>query len=826
VLVGAGEVLGNWEPEGRGIVLKTTPEEYPLWRTEPLECQVGPGSQPLEYKYVRLTAESGAQWEADGTNRSLPKRMEQEARGQTMVVDDGAFALVRPTTFAFPQDAEPAAACYFEGTPGGPRLLILGDAVALGHGAWCFSGWAAQLCASLNKQCGYSCKSLAKEGLDVHRVLLDFDGILTGTAAGPQPSVVLLAFSSGLSWLAGGKDWDREPGSKAWLQAIEGLVAKIWQLGAMPVVAGLSPHDGLEAEEAAFLRLTNDTLRQMGVPVLDWLPTISSSQEPGRWDDGLSHGASLPNQEGHRRMFSALSLPGPFEPSAVQAQLAKRTKELTESLLCFEDGAGFEVRYDCSRQELTAINRTSNPYGLNAGWHGVQEAFAAKRRASPWALERGVYLSLPSQEGDPTSSLGLDASGRLCIAAEVAVPAGARVVLQSSKKLLSSPVLQKVYYDSKIGVFLCRNTGALVVVNEADTDYNVHPMWNDVRVAMRAVPEGIYEDDSGKPFRTAVVSIHGLQSRIKVPSSSAIRLRRVGDLSSIERVALLPLGDRCSIRMLLHKIEFDGPCYPFDLTRTTTLSDVADIVSCGFQEMWYEELLWYDIELGRVFHKKWGGLSFAHEIEDDEHPVTNMQPIAARMAKRYTGRSARFDYACEHSDRVLFVRTGDSSRGEVENLMSRLHVRYPRMKAGLLLISDQETSEFSNMVGVTHVRESFDPDRMYEDMSYWMNSAYRFKGILENQGITEKNLYWCPNNLKEAEKERAQATEKSEKKVPTPPLQAQAAPTPDADGVPGLGRREDKFSHSNLFDLHKTFPPRAAPATEACSKGSPGCTAV
>lgn len=32
--------------------------------------------------------------------------------------------------------------------------------------------------------------------------------------------------------------------------------------------------------------------------------------------------------------------------------------------------------------------------------------------------------------------------------------------------------------------------------------------------------------------------------------------------------------------------------------------------------------------------------------------------------------------------------------------------------------------------------------------------AHRFRGILERVGISARNLYWCPNDLKEAEKDR------------------------------------------------------------------------
>ena len=31
--------------------------------------------------------------------------------------------------------------------------------------------------------------------------------------------------------------------------------------------------------------------------------------------------------------------------------------------------------------------------------------------------------------------------------------------------------------------------------------------------------------------------------------------------------------------------------------------------------------------------------------------------------------------------------------------------------------------------------------------------AHRFRGILESVGVTARSLYWCPNDLKEAEKE-------------------------------------------------------------------------
>jgi len=297
-----------------------------------------------------------------------------------------------------------------------------------------------------------------------------------------------------------------------------------------------------------------------------------------------------------------------------------------------------------------------------------------------------------------------------------------------------------------------------------------------------------------------VVTVHGVQSRVKVPPQSCIALTYQGDLSAFKRTAVLPLGDRCSVRMLLHKIELDGPCYPFDLTRTTSLADVTDMVASGFEEMWKQDLLWYDHDAGRIFHRKWGGLSFAHEVEDGDDPVNNFYPVAQRMAKRYTGRAARFDYACKHADEVLFVRTGCASRGEVENCLNRLRARYPDLtsRMRMLMISDQPTEEFNGIQGFSHVRENFDPDRMYEEMQYWMHCSHQFRGILERHGVTPKNLYWCPNNLKEAEAEIAGARKaKGEKTADSPADSPKNVPAEE----PQMPQRVANFSHSNLYKL-------------------------
>jgi len=531
--------------------------------------------------------------------------------------------------------------------------------------------------------------------------------------------------------------------------------------------------------------------------VLDWLDALSAPGGSGAWAEGLSHDPAHPSTAGHRRMLESIDVAA-FEPKPVHARVAKATQELRsgEPHLCFKDGNGFEVAYVAAKKQLLVTNRTRNEYQLNGAWDALRSSFQAARREAPWILKRGLYVSPPDQDlpGGATVAVGLNDSGGP--ESEARIPAGCTVVLQHITTIHSAPSLaaRVLFYDGTLSLF--RTEAGMMITNEATCEYNVHPMWSDVRLVTRSLPQGIYEDDSGCPFRTAVISAHGLQSRVKVPGKGAVHLRWKAPLSSLKRVAVLPLGDRCSIRMLLHKIEYDGPCYPFDLTRTTSLADVADMIATGFTDMWNGDLLHYDHEAGRVFHQKWQGLSYAHEVEDGDDPVCDFGRVVARMAKRYSGRAARFDYAATHADSVLFLRTGITSRVEVTDMLSRVCARYPGIHASLLLISDQPSDEFKDLLGVTHVRENFDPDRMYEELDYWMHCAHRFRCILDSHGINARSLYWCPNNLQEAEKElqeakaaeaAKEAQEKRKQIDDKPPLLHSSVVT--------------KFSHSNLYAI-------------------------
>ncbi len=62
----------------------------------------------------------------------------------------------------------------------------------------------------------------------------------------------------------------------------------------------------------------------------------------------------------------------------------------------------------------------------------------------------------------------------------------------------------------------------------------------------------------------------------------------------------------------------------------------------------------------------------------------------------------------------------------------------------LLIISPQASDEFSHLANVLHYNHEFNPDRMYEDLGYWLHCAGVMRHILNSLGISSKNLFWCP----------------------------------------------------------------------------------
>jgi hypothetical protein len=197
------------------------------------------------------------------------------------------------------------------------------------------------------------------------------------------------------------------------------------------------------------------------------------------------------------------------------------------------------------------------------------------------------------------------------------------------------------------------------------------------------------------------------------------------------------------MRMLLYKLHYDGPAYPFDLIRTTLLSDISDIIDQNFTDMINPKFLYYNPEDKRIYHSKWTGLSFGHEIEDTDDFVNNPSPVFERIRGRYTRRCQRFLYTVQHSDDVLFVRTGNTERRIVLDLIEKLCNKRQGKTFRLLLISQQPADEF-DIPGVKHINFYFDPDRMHTDIEYWLRSSEVMHRIMESIGVTSNNLFWCP----------------------------------------------------------------------------------
>ncbi|MGB8699014.1 MAG: DUF1796 family putative cysteine peptidase, partial [Thermosynechococcaceae cyanobacterium] len=277
----------------------------------------------------------------------------------------------------------------------------------------------------------------------------------------------------------------------------------------------------------------------------------------------------------------------------------------------------------------------------------------------------------------------------------------------------------------------------------------IQPMWKEVSAALKAMPPGVYTDPSHPdiPFRTLMMGNNGLESRVKAPPKSAMVLEYQCPLSAVERVAILSLGDRCALRMLLYKMEYDGPAFPFDLTRTTNPADVADIVASGFQDMWNPEWLQhYKPDEKRLYHGKWLGLSFGHEVEDTDDPLNDMRPVYERMRVRYSARAERFCYTVQQADKVLFVRTAYVTRGNVEDLLEKLAMKRQGKPFSLLIFSEQPTEDFAGLANVLHYNVEFNPDRMYADSGYWMDCTAKMRDILADLGVSSQNLFWCPPN--------------------------------------------------------------------------------
>jgi Starch binding domain/GDSL-like Lipase/Acylhydrolase family/Putative papain-like cysteine peptidase (DUF1796) len=730
-LVGSSPQLGAWDTHNC-VHLRTSVDRYPLWWTDialDLQSPLASAKLPnnIEYKYIRLDATGNSQWEAFGPNRWVSIEP-LERQSDLLIVDDGEFGYLQPYPFGYIE--QPTAPPPSTTNTRGLKILVLGSSVALGHKSWLLRGWDWLLGQALQQRYHHQLVNVSEVGANVSRTLDRFQSVVTPK----KPDVVIIALSLGNEGLAACSPHDRRAVQRRFESGLQQLVKLTREVGAYPILGGVYPHGDYAPEHTELLWDTHNRMLTWDVPVLDWLASVEDGQ--GHWKPGTSFDPAHPNTLGHRLMYQSIDIQLFDLNSTALAQAKQRFQQPLE-ILIYGDKTGFQILACPDEKRLRLVNESSHPYTIVPSWQELQAAFQQKA-----GLLAGFYLAKTPQEGT-LPFLVVDKQGR--IETTVTIPPHTRVDYTSALPLFAPNQTQLLFYDGQLGI-VQTNAQQIWIINESDHEYNIHPMWKEVRRAFKASSPGVYDDPHHPeiPFRTLMIGEQGLENRVKVPARSAVLFQYQCKLSDINRVAILPLGDRCAIRMLLYKMEYDGPAFPFDLTRTTQIADVADMIETRFEQMWDPEFLDYSFDAGRIYHRKWSGLSFAHEIEDTDDPLHDMSPVHERMRTRYTARAERFWYTLQQCDKVLFVRTGIADRRSVTDLVTKLQKHCLGKPFHLLLISPQSSDQFLNLPYVLHYDLEFNPDRMYEDLDYWLHCTTVMRGILDALGISNKNLFWCP----------------------------------------------------------------------------------
>lgn len=733
-IIGSIPELGAWNPQ-KYVPLHTSGDRYPMWH---LELDLSAQSQQqldhrIEYKYVRVAANEQVEWETeDGKNRWVP--LEQEylhSHQPTLIVDDGSFGSISAYPYGY-VDQQSSPQGQQQSVSTGRKVLVIGSSVAMGCSAWLLKGWAHQLTQALEQKYGYHLINRSQLGANVSSTIERFASVV----APEKPDVVIIALSLGNEGLAYCRPHDRRAVQRRYESGLLQLIQMTRDLGAVPIIGGLYPHGDYSPEHSWLVRDTHARMQQWNVPILDWLDVLDNGS--GRWQPDLALDVAHPNSLGHQRMFEAIAL-DIFAPAQLKAKQSQPIIYQSSYQIVYKDKYGFEILVDNQAQTLRIINQSPHIYDITPTWQELQAALQLKSK-----LASGNYLAKNDELG-LLPLLSITSTG--AISNHAAIPVGADLQYCSALKFFAPQVAQILYYDGHIGV-LKEGDRTIRIINESEEDYNLHPMWKEMRAALAAMPVGVYHDPVAPdaPFRTMMIGDRGLESRVKAPAKSTMIFQYKCKLSEISRIAILPLGDRCAARMLLYKMEYDGPAFPFDLARSTNLGDVADMVANDFYDMWNPAYLHYNSTERRIYHSKWSGLSFGHEVEDDEDPINNMQPIFERMRSRYSARAKRFLYTIDHADEILFVRTGVTNRDYVLDLMDKLTTKCKGKPFRLLLISQQSSAEFANIPQLIHYDLHFSPDWMYDSQDYWWECTRKMKEILESLGVSSQNLFWCPPN--------------------------------------------------------------------------------
>jgi lysophospholipase L1-like esterase len=760
-LVGSTPALGQWDI-AKCIFLQTSADSYPLWQTivdipVAAPCAVAHSDRPasaesialgsstpndpnaivdpdpiadpgkIEYKYVRMGANGSVQWESFPANRWIPLTP-SDASG-TIVIDDGAFDYGQSYPFGYPlPEPQPPLPPASEGS--GLKILVIGSSVAYGHKSWLLHGWSTLLGETLQQKYGHHLVNVSEVGANVSRTIARFPTVV----APEQPDIVIIALSLGNEGLATCPPHERRAVQRRFESGLQQLVRMTRALGARPILGAVYPHGSYTPEHHWLLQDTHSRMATWDVPLLDWLAAVNDGQ--GRWKAGTSFDPSHPNTVGHCLMSAAIDL-RQFHITREELDRERQRFQSQQHILIYRDDAGFQITACPEEKRLWISNLSSHAYRIAPYWQELQAALQVQARLLP-----GLYIAQPAQPG-VLPSLAVQEDGR--IETTLDIPPGANLEYSAAFNFFSPHHAQLLFYDGHLGI-LKEDDQHIRIINEAHHEYNIQPMWREVSRALKAMPSGVYADplDPDAPFRTLMIGPNGVESRVKAPPRSAMVLQYTCQLSDVSRVAILPLGDRCAIRMMLYKMEYDGPAFPFDLTRTTHIGDIADMIQNRFADMWHPDWLHYSPEAGRIYHRKWAGLSFAHEVEETDDPERYMYPVYERMRVRYTARCERFWYALQHCDKVLFVRTGVADRGGVMDLLDKLKAQCGEKPFHLLLLSPQASDPFADLPQVLHYNLEFNPDRMYEDEEHWRHCATIMRSILDSLGVSSKNLFWCP----------------------------------------------------------------------------------
>ena len=734
-IVGSIPQLGMWNVE-KFQQLRTSSDRYPIWwiDIEIDDLELSDPEEKIEYKYVRIAVNGEAQWESESAvNRWVSIESEHIAsKTSTLIVDDSEFGHIHSFPYGYLENAIASVPnTSILNSQDGLKVLVIGSSVAMGCSAWLLEGWATHLGQALQEKYGHQLINRSQLGANVINTIARFASVVVPE----KPDIVIIALSLGNEGLAYCRPHDCRAVQRRFESGILQLIKMTQDLGAKPVIAGLYPHGDYKSEHNYFLRDTHNRMLRWGIPILDWLDVLDNGW--GGWKPEISTDVAHPNTIGHRLMFEAIALD--IFQKDISGSDSKATKEISTQISIYNDKDKFQIFACPQDQTLRIINNSEHSYSINPAWSELQTALRQKS-----GLASGTYIA-KNDEHSVLPLLIVESDGR--IANQVEIPSGVDLQYCSALKFFSPENSQIIYYDGLLGI-LKEGDHTIRIINESNEDYNIHPMWKEIRAALAAMPEGVYVDhvNPDAPFRTMMIGDRGLESRVKAPLQSTMILKYKCKLSEVNRIAILPLGDRCAARMLLYRMEYDGPAFPFDLTRSTNLGDVADIVVNDFKDMWNPDHLYYNIEERRIYHTKWSGLSFGHEIEDSEDPINDMHPIHERMRVRYSARAKRFLYTLKHSDEILFIRTGRTNRDYVIDLIDKLKTKCKEKPFRVMLISQQSSDEFLDIPHLLHYDLHFSPDWMYDSLDYWMECTKTMREILESLGISSQNLFWCPPN--------------------------------------------------------------------------------